>query len=82
VRLTHQVTAPFDGRVLSFTHTFTSPGWDGPQVSQTTLRFLDVASLSAFLADAGLAIEEQFGDWDRTAVSDTSPEIITVARPK
>jgi hypothetical protein len=33
------------------------------------------------LADAGFAIEAQFGDWDRSPVTDTSPEIITIARP-
>jgi len=80
VRMTRHVTAPFDGRVVSFTHTFTSPAWDQPQVSHSTLRFLDAASLLSFLSDAGLVIEEQFGDWDRKPVSDTSPEIITVAR--
>ena len=70
---------------------------------QPTLRFLDAASLSVFLGDAGLAIEQQFGDWDRRPVggaqpllpagsgrrgehrpglTDASPEIITVARPR
>jgi hypothetical protein len=36
--------------------------------------------LSVFLADAGLAIEQQFGDWDRSPLMDTSPEIITFVR--
>jgi ubiquinone/menaquinone biosynthesis C-methylase UbiE len=81
VTLTHRVTRAFDGHTLSFTHTFTSPAWDQPQISQSTLRFLDTATLASFLADAGLAVEEQYGDWDRTPVSDTSPEIITIARP-
>lgn len=44
------------------------------------MRFLDAASLSSFLSDAGLVIEEQFGDWDRTPVTNASPEIITIAR--
>jgi SAM-dependent methyltransferase len=80
VRMIRHVTTPFDGRTISFTHTFTSADWNQPQVSQSTLRFLDLASLSTFLASAGLVIEEQFGDWDRSPVSDTSPEIITIAR--
>jgi hypothetical protein len=36
--------------------------------------------LASFLSDAGLAIEEQFGDWVRHPLTDTSPEIITIAR--
>jgi ubiquinone/menaquinone biosynthesis C-methylase UbiE len=79
-RMARQVTAPFDGRTVSFTHTFTSPAWDRPQVSHSTLRFLDAPSLSAFLADAGLTIEAQFGDWDRSPLAAHSPEIITIAR--
>jgi SAM-dependent methyltransferase len=80
VRMVRQVKAPFDGRTVSFTHSFTSPGWDRPQVSQSTLRFLDAASLSSFLFEAGLVIEEQFGDWDRSPLTPASPEIITIAR--
>ena len=71
---------PFDGRVLSFTSIYTSPNWDQPLVSRSRLRFLDTESLSSFLASAGLTIEQQFGDWGGEPLSDTSPEIITVAR--
>jgi len=49
-------------------------------VSHSTLRFLDAHALSDFLANAGLAIEKQFGDWARQPLTATSPEIITVAR--
>jgi hypothetical protein len=66
--------------IVRFSHTFTSPSWHQRQVSHSTLRFLDVNSLSSFLANARLAIEQQFGDWDRSRVSDTAPEIITIAR--
>jgi SAM-dependent methyltransferase len=81
VRMTHEVRAPFDGRTVTFTSTFTSPGWDSPEVSQSTLRFLDAGPLSLFLSRAGLIIEEQFGDWDRQPLTAASPEIITIARP-
>ena len=80
VRMTHEVETPFDGSRVSFNTTFTTPGWDWPQVSRSTLRFLDTDALSSFLSDAGLAIEEQFGDWDRQPLTATSPEIITIAR--
>ncbi len=80
VRITTQVDAPFDGRTVSFTHTFASPAWDHPRLSRSTLRFLDADLLTAFLTGAGFVIAEQFGDWDRHPLIDTSPEIITVAR--
>lgn len=80
VRMAHQVETPVIGDVVSFTVTFTSPRWDRPQVSRSTLRFLGMDSLSSFLSSAGLTITEQFGDWDRQPLADTSPEIITVAR--
>jgi SAM-dependent methyltransferase len=81
VRMAHQVSTPVAGDVVSFTTTFTSPGWDRPQVSRSTLRFLGAASLAGFLAGAGLVIEEQYGDWDRQPLTGASPEIITIARP-
>lgn len=80
VRMATEVVTPFDGNTLSFTHTFTSPGWDQAQVSESTLRFLDANALASFLAEAGLAVEAQFGDWDRSPLTDTSKEIITLAR--
>ena len=80
VRMAHQVETPVIGDVVSFTVTFTSPRWDRPQVSRSTLRFLGMDSLSSFLSSAGLTITEQFGDWDRQPLADTSPEIITVAQ--
>jgi SAM-dependent methyltransferase len=79
VRVTRKITAPFDGRVVSFSHIFQSEAWDQPRVSHSTLRFLDRDGLAAALAHAGLTIEAQFGDWDRSPVTDASPEIITIA---
>ena len=80
LRMAHEVETPVGGDIVSFTVTFTSSNWDRPQVSRSTLRFLDADSLASFLSDAGLVIEEQFGDWDRQPLTDTSPEIITIAR--
>jgi SAM-dependent methyltransferase len=71
--------APLADRV-TFTETFEGGYWPRPQVSRTTLRFLDVAALSAFLAEAGLTATERYGDWDRSQFTSASPEIITVAR--
>jgi SAM-dependent methyltransferase len=80
VRMTHEVEIPIDDDRVSFTVTYTSPDWDRARVSRSTLRFLDNDALSGFLADAGLAIVEQFGDWDARPRTDASPEIITVAQ--
>jgi hypothetical protein len=78
--MAREVQTPIVGDIVSFTHTFTSPSWDRPQVSQSSLRFLDVGLLSSFLSDSGLVIEEQFGDWGGQLLTATSPEIITIAR--
>ena len=80
VRFEAMVTA-VHGDVVRFTNTYASSAWNRPEPSDSILRFLGAAPLSAFLADAGFAIEAQFGDWDRSPVTDTSPEIITIARP-
>ena len=80
-RMAYQTERPFDGRTMSFTLTFTCSDWERPEVSRSTLRFLDAEALSSLLAEADLAIEVQFGDWDRRPLTDGSPEIITIARP-
>lgn len=80
VQMVYDVETPVNGDLVSFSHTFTGPMWDGPQVSRSTLRFLGPDALSLFLSDAGLEIERQFGDWDGQWLTDTSPEIITIAR--
>jgi SAM-dependent methyltransferase len=87
VRVRHEVlSAPAGdedkdrgGDRVTFTETFACEGWDGERVSTTTLRFLGARALGDFLTEAGLTVVEQFGDWGRTALSPTAPEIITVA---
>ena len=80
VRMASQVDTPNAGDLISFTTTYTSPSWDGPRISQSTLRFLDLGSLSSMVLGAGLVIDERFGDWDRQPLTEASTEIITVAR--
>lgn len=80
IRMSRQVEASFDGNVVSFSHTFSSPDWDQVEVSHSTLRFIEAELLARFLAEAGLGVEAQFGDWDRSPLTDSSPEIITFAR--
>ncbi|MHB8646590.1 MAG: class I SAM-dependent methyltransferase [Thermomicrobiales bacterium] len=80
VRCEYRVETPVVGDIVQSNSTFTSPAWDRPVVSRGALRFLDAASLSAFLSGAGLMIEVQFGDWAGQPLTETSPEIITIAR--
>ena len=80
VRCEYRVELPVVGNVVRSISTFTSPGWDHPEVSRGALRFLDADTLSEFLSDAGLVVEEQFGDWTGEPFTDRSPEIITIAR--
>jgi len=79
-QMTRHVTVPFDGRTVTFVHTFSGAGFGKPQICRSTLRFLSVAELTAFLDEAGFVIDHQFGDWDRSPVTLASPEIITIAR--
>ena len=80
VRYEAKVETSVEGGVVRFTNTYTSPGWSRPEPSPSTLRFLDAATLSSFLTDAGFVIEERYGDWDRSLFVDASPEIIIIAR--
>ncbi len=79
VRITTEVVAPFDGDTVSFTHTFTGDHPSLPQVSGSTLRFLDPTALQALLTQAGLRIEQQFGDFDGHPLATGSAEIIIFA---
>lgn len=81
VRMTTEVVEPFDGRTVAFTHTFTGDHPSLPQVSRSTLRFLDAEELRERLAHAGFRIEAQFGAFDGRAATSDAPEIITIARP-
>jgi SAM-dependent methyltransferase len=66
--------------LVRFRATFSGPGFEQPPTGINTMRFLELARLNALLGEAGLSVEAQYGDWDRTPVSDSSPEIITIAR--
>jgi SAM-dependent methyltransferase len=80
VRLELKVEAPFDGRTLAISETFSCDSWDRPRVSRSTLRFFAAEELASLLGEAGFVIEAQFGDFDCRALTAASPEIITIAR--
>ncbi len=79
LRVWHEVEA-IDGEYVTFTETFASDVWDTPMVSRSTLRFLHAERLDALLVESGFVIDERYGDWDRSLMTPTSREIITVAR--
>jgi SAM-dependent methyltransferase len=74
------VELPVDGDVVRYRTRFTSTAWGRPRESVGALRFLDVPSLNTLLARTGLAVEAQYGYWDRSPVTDARPEIITISR--
>jgi SAM-dependent methyltransferase len=79
VRITTEVITPFDGRTVTFMHSFSGDHPSLPQVSQSTLRFLDADALRDLLEKAGMRIEQQFGDFDGRPLGPASSEIITFA---
>lgn len=81
VRVWHEVDHPVARDRVTFTETFESGQWDAPRASRTTLRFLDAHAIGTALAEAGLTVVEQYGDWGRGPLTPASPEIITVAAP-
>lgn len=52
---------------------------EGEIVTHGTLRFIDPERMRSLLAEAGFRIDGWFGDWDRSDVTATSPEIIVIA---
>ncbi|MFF2811926.1 class I SAM-dependent methyltransferase [Streptomyces sp. NPDC058000] len=79
-RVSHRVELPVTGDLVRFSETFEGPMWPVPQVSRAALRFPDAAVLAGWLTAAGLAVEAQYGHWDRRPCTPDAPEIITVAR--
>jgi hypothetical protein len=79
LRVAHRVESVLDG-VITVTETTSDADGTPLRVDRASLRFLDVPALGGFLADAGFAIEAQYGDWHRGPITDGSTEIITIAR--
>jgi SAM-dependent methyltransferase len=67
------------GDLVTFTETTDGGRWDS-QHDTATLRFLSRLDLDRFLAAAGLEVETYYGDWAKGPLTDTSPEIVTIAR--
>jgi len=69
-----------EGDVVRLSETLSGRWWSEAQTSEGTLRFLDAGALSRLLDEAGFAIDERFGNWDRSPSTNASEEIITITR--
>jgi SAM-dependent methyltransferase len=79
LRVWHHVESVV-GDVVTLTETTSDRDGGILRVDRASLRFLDVPALGAFLAEAGFAVEAQYGDWRRGPIDECSREIITIAR--
>jgi SAM-dependent methyltransferase len=74
----HNDIAEANGPFVTYeTHFRFAP--DDIVVAPDHLRFMSQAELTAFLRDTGFTNVAWFGNWDRSPISATSPEIIAIA---
>jgi SAM-dependent methyltransferase len=78
VEVEHQLERTIKPDLAQFTSTCRFAGGE-TLVSRSTLRFIDPDRLRTLLEDVGIRIDGWFGDWDRTPVTASSPEVIVVA---
>lgn len=74
----HHETRSVVGALVTYETHFSFGGTD-IVVTADTLRFMNRDELATFLADAGFVDLAWYGDWDRSALGPTSPEVIVVA---
>jgi SAM-dependent methyltransferase len=79
LRVAHHVES-VTGDLVTFTETTSHPEGTILRIDRATLRFLDIAPLNTFLTEAGFTIEAQYGGWHREPITDSSREIVTIAR--
>lgn len=76
----HNDIRPVAGELVTYeTHFRFGP--DDTAVGADTLRFMNQARLTRHLMDAGLSSLTWYGDWDGSAVSSSSPELIVICQP-
>ena len=78
MRVWHEVDSVL-GDVVTIHGTTAEPGGTVLRIDHASLRFLGVAALNLFLADAGFEVEAQYGNWQRGPITGDSREIITIA---
>lgn len=65
-----------DGRLITFETTFRIGHKRRRLLSESTLRFCELQEMIQLARHASLQLDRCWGDWDRTALSERSPEII------
>lgn len=65
-----------DGRYVTFETTFRLGIERQSFLSKSTLRFCGMQEIAQLAQESGLELEHCWGDWDRSALSEKSPEII------
>jgi hypothetical protein len=66
--------------VVTFTETTATRAGQPLRGDRARLRFLDADGVDRFLGDAGFEVEARYGDWSRGPFTETSDDIVTVAR--
>ena len=79
LRVTHHVES-VTGDLVTVTETTSQPDGTILRADRATLRFLDLPTLNSFLTEAAFTIDAQYGDWHHEPITNTSREIITIAR--
>jgi SAM-dependent methyltransferase len=79
VEAAHALRGTIEPDLVEFTSTVRIAGSSTPVVSRSTLRFIDPDHLRTLLEDVGFRIDGWFGDWNRTPVTASSPEVIVIA---
>jgi SAM-dependent methyltransferase len=77
VRVFYEVQ-PIDGDVVDVVEHIVADGWR--RADPGRLRFLSADRIGELLAEAGLAVQAQYGDWDRGPLTADSREIISVVQ--
>lgn len=79
LRMIYRVTSEI-GDMITVTETAATRDDEPLRVDPAVMRFLDEATLDAFLGEAGFAIEARYGDFTGGPFTDASASIVTVAR--
>jgi ubiquinone/menaquinone biosynthesis C-methylase UbiE len=70
-----------DGGIVEVVGRFSSPSWEREVLCPSRFRFVEIAELDAFLAEAGWSVVSRYGSWDRRPFTEQMSEIITIATP-
>jgi SAM-dependent methyltransferase len=75
----HYQLQTLDGEFVTFETVFTFIDRELTERTTSTLRFPGVAKISTLLQEAGFRRIDWLGDWDGSALSDSTPELIATA---